>query len=189
MSMNKTYYHDLIKYCQYCGFEYKINPSQNEYVFKCENCQKVRFIKSHPAVCIIIPEENYPEKVILSTRNIEPGIGKLELTGGFVNYHESAEDAIIRETKEELGIEITIDRFLYSFPTYYDYKGINESLLSIFFVAKSLSQSEIENISIDQKEVSNIRKISLKDSFPDINEFAFEAEYNSLKKYYLSLRN
>jgi ADP-ribose pyrophosphatase YjhB (NUDIX family) len=49
------------------------------------------------------------DEVVLGRRDIDPGRGLWCLPGGFVNQHESAEDAARREAREEIsaGIEIT----------------------------------------------------------------------------------
>ena len=56
-------------------------------------------------------------KVLLIKRKREPFKGRWALPGGFVNYNERVEDAVVREVKEETNLETEID---YLFGVYSD---------------------------------------------------------------------
>lgn len=75
------------------------------------------------------------DEILLTRRNQEPAKGKLDLAGGFTDPNESAEFTCFRELKEELDIEIDIEklRFLMSLPNIYHYKGIDYNTLDLFF--------------------------------------------------------
>ena len=57
-------------------------------------------------------------KIILSKRAVEPFKGFLELPGGMVEYGETVENAVVRETREETGLKVRIKDILgvYSAP-------------------------------------------------------------------------
>ncbi|MBN2442170.1 MAG: NUDIX domain-containing protein [Spirochaetales bacterium] len=99
----KTLEYDDIKryYCPECDFTYYHNPAA--------------------AVAGIILFNN---KLLLIKRAKDPGKGKLDLPGGFVDPGESAEDGLKREIHEELGIHVTSCKYFMSLPNTYDYKGI-----------------------------------------------------------------
>jgi 8-oxo-dGTP diphosphatase len=56
-----------------------------------------------PAVDFIIGNDNN-SKVLLVRRKNEPFKGKLSIPGGFINEGETAEDAMMREAKEETSL-------------------------------------------------------------------------------------
>ena len=51
-------------------------------------------------------------RVFLVRRNKQPFKGELSLPGGFVDYDESAEQALNRELREELGIEVSHSKLI-----------------------------------------------------------------------------
>jgi len=56
-------------------------------------------------------------KMILVRRGVEPGKGKWSIPGGLVELGETVRDAVVREAKEETGldVEIVVDRPLDAF--------------------------------------------------------------------------
>ncbi|KAA0000265.1 MAG: NUDIX hydrolase [Thermoplasmata archaeon] len=58
-------------------------------------------------------------KILLIKRKNEPFKGKWALPGGFVEYGEKVEDAVLREFKEEVGIKAKIKKLVgvYSDPS------------------------------------------------------------------------
>ncbi|WP_455536510.1 NUDIX domain-containing protein [Prevotella koreensis] len=63
----------------------------------------------HPAVtadCIVFVCQNEKTQVLLIKRGSEPCKDMWALPGGFMNIDESAEEAAIRELKEETGIDV-----------------------------------------------------------------------------------
>ncbi|MEE9564475.1 MAG: NUDIX hydrolase [Candidatus Hydrothermarchaeaceae archaeon] len=48
------------------------------------------------------------DKILLIKRKNEPFKGRWALPGGFIEYGESAENAIVREVKEEANLDISI---------------------------------------------------------------------------------
>ena len=58
-------------------------------------------------------------KILLNKRKNEPFKGKWALPGGFVEYGEKVEDAVLREFKEEVGIKAKIKKLVgvYSDPS------------------------------------------------------------------------
>ena len=52
------------------------------------------------------------DSIILIKRKYDPYSGNWALPGGFVEYGETVEDALIREAKEETGLDVRIKRIV-----------------------------------------------------------------------------
>jgi ADP-ribose pyrophosphatase YjhB (NUDIX family) len=75
-----------------------------------------RYYNPALAVNAIITKDN---GILLVRRGIEPFKGLWSLPGGFIEYDEAVEDSLIREVKEETGLDVKPIRVLgvYSQPT------------------------------------------------------------------------
>ena len=61
------------------------------------------------AVCAAI---NRTGNLLVAKRNLEPGMNKWALPGGFVESNETSERACLRELNEETGVEGKISRLI-----------------------------------------------------------------------------
>ena len=57
------------------------------------------------------------------------------MPGGFVDAGESAEGALIREIREEVGLAVAELRYLSSHPNLYAYAGVTYTTLDLFYTA------------------------------------------------------
>ena len=135
------------KYCPACGSG---NISfDNVKKFSCKDCSFTYFHNVAAAVAAIL---QYDQKVIMIKRAKDPGKGKLDLPGGFVDPKESAEEAIKREIKEELGIDLRELRYLGSYPNVYKYEEVIYHTCDLFFYCKidalptDFDKTEIEDL-------------------------------------------
>jgi 8-oxo-dGTP diphosphatase len=72
----------------------------------CPSCGYGAFYNPKPVACAIpTTPDNH---IILLRRGFQPNRGRWTMPGGFVDLGESVEDAAIRETKEELNLDIAI---------------------------------------------------------------------------------
>jgi ADP-ribose pyrophosphatase YjhB (NUDIX family) len=60
----------------------------------------------------------------------------LDLPGGFVEPMESAEEAVIREIKEELNLRVTKIRYLVSYPNMYPYSNFVVPTVDLAYVCE-----------------------------------------------------
>jgi ADP-ribose pyrophosphatase YjhB (NUDIX family) len=90
-------------------FYYDYRTLYNTNVFYSSKHQYQTYINPKPCVAVIISQE---DKILLARRGVEPLKGKWDIVGGFIEVDESSEDAVIRETKEETGLEVTIKEYL-----------------------------------------------------------------------------
>lgn len=123
MSINKDYY------CPACG-NHGFEPYQIK-AFKCNQCGFLYYHNVAATSSAIITVDN---DMLLVTRARDPEKGKLDLPGGFVEAFETAEQAMIREVKEELGIHLNQQgRYICSATNRYLYADIMYNTLDTFF--------------------------------------------------------
>lgn len=70
---------------------------------------------------------------MLVERAVEPAKGTWDVPGGFVDWGEEAEHAIIRELREELAVDFTPSKLLFTIADWYPFRGLNVSVLNIYF--------------------------------------------------------
>ncbi len=127
----KTHPADVIKCCPRCGSK-AFKTNDNGRSFNCEECRFNFYLNNSAAVaCLIFNTEG---KLLLTRRAVEPAKGMLDLPGGFVEPMESAEAAVIREIKEELGVTVISTEYLVSFPNEYIFSGFSVFTVDLAFV-------------------------------------------------------
>lgn len=72
----------------------------------------------------------------MTRRAKEPAKGTLDLPGGFVDMHETGEEGVAREVKEETGFEVQHATYLFSLPNIYPYSGFEVHTLDMFFLCE-----------------------------------------------------
>lgn len=153
----------------------------------CSDCGFDLYCNVAAAVGIIIYDKE--RNVLFETRAKNPQKGKLCIPGGFVDFDESAEDAAIRECKEEIGAEIDSFEFLCTNPNTYPYKNIEYKTCDIFFTAllppKFPSMKDfIGSLKTQRSEVTSLSYYKVKTP-EDIEKLpiAFESTRQTLKKF------
>jgi len=100
-------------------------------LLSCPACGLEYFTNVASAVVAVL--QDAAGRILLTRREKDPGKGLLDLPGGFVDPGESAETALRRELREELGLEVGGTSWLGSEPNEYEYKGITYRTLDLFF--------------------------------------------------------
>ncbi|MDR1792450.1 MAG: NUDIX domain-containing protein [Bacteroidales bacterium] len=132
MNINETHPKNAFHFCPYCGSENFI--WDNEKAHQCKKCSKKLYTNEIGAVIAVI--FNPKGELLLTRRAFEPAKGKLDLPGGFIDLGESAEEAVCREVKEELNLNISELQFFGTFPNQYPYGGLTYFTIDIVFVCK-----------------------------------------------------
>jgi NAD+ diphosphatase len=100
--------------CEHCGFHYYLNPIV--------------------AVAAILIDAHGSTLLVRRAKN--PALGKLAMAGGFVDLEETAEAAVRREVREEVGLELAQVEYLTSYPNHYPYADYLYRVLDLFFCAR-----------------------------------------------------
>jgi len=95
------------RFCPHCGTP--LVPRDDHGVVRptCPACGFIAYQNPAPAVGAILEKKG---SIVLVRRRYEPQVGLWGLPAGFMEYGEGPEETAIRETLEETGLKIGIDR-------------------------------------------------------------------------------
>ncbi len=115
-----------VRFCALCGSEMEprvVLPDRKEHR-TCPRCGFIFFPSAKlVAGCVVVDAG----RVLLLRRGIEPALGKWTFPGGFVDYGESAAEAALRETLEEVGMRVTLGPVL---GVYFDPRNAKASVVT-----------------------------------------------------------
>lgn len=130
------------KFCSHCGHETEVHPL--EYAMICPTCRYRQYPRVQPCVITIITRGEDEILLAQSVRNKGKMYG---LIAGFVEVGETLEDAVRRETLEEVGLHLKNIRYLASQPWPFP------SNLMLAFHA----EYESGDIKLQEEEISDAR--------------------------------
>lgn len=116
--------------CSHCGFEFYQNVAA--------------------AVGALIRRED--GAILWVERSRDPGLGLLDVPGGFVDPGETLEEALLRECREELDVDVHSIEYFVSRSNRYLYRNITYRTADVFFFAKI---SDVPRI--NPEEIAGIR--------------------------------
>lgn len=95
------------RYCSACGgaLEHARPPGEDRYRHICRGCGRIHYLNPVPVAAVLPVREG---RVLLLRRAITPRAGAWVFPGGFVEWGETAEQAAVREAREEAGISVTL---------------------------------------------------------------------------------
>jgi mutator protein MutT len=165
----------LFRYCPVCGSQ-EFKPG-NIKSMRCSQCGFVMYVNPSAAVAALIL--NKRDELLVCIRANDPEKGKWDLPGGFVDEHETAEQAIQRELAEELGMKVDAGKYLFTIPNEYLYSGWTLPTLDIFF----LFQVEDDFVPVPADDVKDCYYVPLNQI--DIEKFGFISIRKALRKFLL----
>ncbi|MBN1143297.1 MAG: NAD(+) diphosphatase [Bacteroidales bacterium] len=133
-------WYELNRFCGKCGAGMKLK--QDERALYCETCGNTIYPKISPAIIVAVVCKN---KILLA-KGINFRGGFYSLVAGYADVGESLEAAVVREVKEETGLDVWNIRYYKSSP--WPVSGT----LMIGFVAEA---DDRQPIVIDPKEISD----------------------------------
>jgi len=173
------------KLCPNCGSKKIENHNNRKWI--CPDCGFDLYCNTAAAVGVVIYDKY--NNVLFEVRAKEPRKGFLAVPGGFVDFNESAEEAVSRECREEIGAQVEEVCYLCSAPNTYEYKNIEYKTCDLFFMAalpsgfetiddfiKSLHAEESEVVSFESCQLASLDDV---DSIP----LAFESARYTLRKF------
>jgi len=148
------------KYCPKCGSNRFV---ENNFKSKrCENCGFVYYFNSCSSTIALIINNN--NELLVATRAHEPVKGTLDLPGGFVDMNETGEEAVIREVKEETGLDVEEVKYLFSIPNIYVYSGFEVHTLDLVYLCKVTDTKVLKA----EDDVANLEFISIPELDPEL---------------------
>lgn len=122
----------VFKNCPRCGTQLKLENREGGPTLRCPNDGSVFYQNPHTAVAAVIT--NPAGEILLIKRAKEPKNNCWDLPGGFVNWGEAPDRAIIREVHEELGVDFKIETIITAAHDWYLFNGLNTSANTIDYL-------------------------------------------------------
>lgn len=154
-----------MKYCMECGTKLEDKFLKNEGMVPwCKTCETFRFPVFSTAVSMEVLNPDR-DKILLIKQY---GKDRYILVAGYVNKGENAEDTVVREVKEELGLNVTdlhFEKSEYFAPS-------NTLMLNFSCVVDSESLAHIS-----EEEVDSCRWFTLKEAAENIAEGSLAGKF------------
>lgn len=122
-AMHATHQHESLttaaRYCPRCAGILEMRPVDTEGKPQrvCASCGFIFYLNPKVVACTVPILDG---KLLLIRRNIDPARGRWTFPGGYVDLGESTSQAAQRETREEVGLEVSLEKLLgvYSYPDF-----------------------------------------------------------------------
>ncbi|MBI5134644.1 NUDIX domain-containing protein [Candidatus Uhrbacteria bacterium] len=162
----------MFRFCPQCRKPITLKGSK---LFECP-CGFHFYI--NPAPCALALLTNNRNQLLFVVRGRDPRKGYLDLPGGFLEQGESAEQGIVRELKEELGVALKKIRYIASYPDRYLYNSINYHVISSAFFGE-LSDSEARKMKaaddVSAIEWHSVKKVPVgRFAFPSMKKIVYD---------------
>lgn len=132
----------LLQHCPRCGTRHA--DTLGTIPFHCAACELLLFFNPTVAAAAFVFDTQ--DRALFIVRAHEPTRGKLAIPGGFIDFDETAEAALRRETREEVGLELTEISYLTSCPNRYDYRGVTYPVCDLIFTARAVAPETVQSL-------------------------------------------
>lgn len=114
---------DEFRFCPRCGHPFERRDLGDRVRPVCPDCGYIFYLNPTPAAGTLVEENGH---VLLIRRAVAPRAGFWAFPAGYMEADESAEEAAIRETREETGLQVVLDALLnvYSFEDVTHQRGV-----------------------------------------------------------------
>jgi 8-oxo-dGTP diphosphatase len=103
-------------FCIRCGARLRRIHERGRRVPGCPRCGWIDWVNPAPTVSVLILRG---ARILLVRRAFSPARGAWDVPGGFIERGETIERAARREVREEVGVDVRIERFIGIFPDTY----------------------------------------------------------------------
>lgn len=114
---------EVYKYCPRCGHPLEAKSVGDRLRPVCPQCGFIVYVNPTPAAGALVEHDGH---VLLIRRGVPPREGYWAFPAGYVEADESVEEAAIRETREETGLQVALDGLwnVYSFEDAAHQRGV-----------------------------------------------------------------
>lgn len=167
--------HEVFRHCPHCGSRARAESRPDLRV--CADCELHVHFNPAAAVAGLLFDDR--DRLLMTVRRNDPYRGFLDLPGGFVDFGESAEEALRREILEEISLKVGALHFKGTLPnTEYRYRGLIYQTTDLFFEGEVEDWSALK--AADETEAIRFVKPSqLKES-----DIAFVSIRRALRQWY-----
>jgi 8-oxo-dGTP diphosphatase len=152
----------IYKYCPFCSNKL----TDKKELYSCPKCKKFIYKNyAYIGVGMVFVKKG---KVLLSKRGMEPRKGIYDIIGGFLEDNEYPEQGIIRELKEETGLNVKIKKIL---GIYRDFYGIyDEPTLNIIYIGEIISGKMKPQDDVSELKWFDLEKTKNLELFKNVKE-------------------
>lgn len=129
------------RFCPRCGKSLNVALLHGRQRQVCSACGFVLYHNQRVTTAAVIVRDN---TMLFSKRRDNPYAGMLDLPGGFVEPDEHPEMGLLRELREELGVEGKVGRLLGAFgPDPYEFDGVIGYNISLHYQVDIADQTPV----------------------------------------------
>lgn len=144
---------------------------------KALRCRTCGFEYFHNAAACVAGIVESDDRILLVRRGREPRKGYWGFPGGFADYRESLEQALLREIEEEVGLQVEVTAYLCSFSNEYHYKDVTYFSTDAYFVCRAADLSA----AVPREEIAEVAVVHPREI--DFETLAFDSFRQAIERY------